>query len=119
VNVSPAGVAVESAAPPPSYGNPAFHDVFFYTAPGTIVRLIAVHGPGSYFDGWARTSNGAGCPETGGLSPTTCPITVGSGPNVIPGHGFTITAAPGFYTCPPPGTINARPAARRDCPGLP
>jgi hypothetical protein len=118
VEVAPAGVTADSTSPPPSYGNPAFHDVFFDAAPGLTVMLTATHAGGDYFDGWAQTSNGAGCSQTGSSSPPTCQITVGGAPNVIPGHGYTITAVPGFYVCPPPGTVGARPGAKRDCPGF-
>jgi hypothetical protein len=121
VMISPAAITVSSSSPPPSFGNPALGDVFFYAAPNTEVKLTANHGANSYFDGWQVHNGGRCMPPTatpsdmiGGGSPGSCTLIArdrGDGRAAVDGFAF-------FLTCPPPGTHFARHGAAIDCPGV-
>jgi hypothetical protein len=121
VTISPPGITVSSASRPPSYGNPALGDIFFYAPPNTAVKLTGNHGANSYFDGWQVANGGRCTPPTGtpsdkidGGSPGSCTLIAkdyGNGRAGIDGFAF-------FLTCPPPGTPYVRHGAAIDCPGV-
>jgi hypothetical protein len=121
VTIAPAGTIVSSSAPPPSFGNPALGDIFFYAPANTAVTLTANHGARSYFDGWQVQNGGRCTPPTGtpsgqigGGSPGSCTLIAkdpGNGRAAIDGFAF-------FLTCPAPGTHFVRHGAAIDCPGV-
>jgi hypothetical protein len=117
VDISPAGVTVDSRSPPPAFGNPAFGDLFFYSKAGVQVTLTAKHGANSYFDGW-QAHNGGHCDRYVGRPygpPSGCAFTIvdqGS-------HRWGVDAIAFFLACPPPGQYLAlRPGEEIDCPGV-
>lgn len=119
VKISPAGITVSSKSPPPSFGNPAYGDVFFYAKPGATVTLTATHGANSFFEGW-QARNGGTCDRFVSRkagSPSGCSFTV---TDPYDQRRWYVNAFAFFPTCDPPGNYpyGVRPGEQLDCPGI-